>query len=73
MEMRVQMEMQMGMKMTLKVSMALQRQMTKKKQVRSGWLRHPVFPSSSSGSLVDHEDKDNSKAVKTVGVKNHKG
>jgi len=43
------------------------------KQVRSGWLRHPVFPSSSSGSPVDHEDKDKSKAVKTIGVKKRKG
>jgi hypothetical protein len=71
MEMRVQMEMQMGMQMTLKMSMTLQ--MTKKKQVRSGWLRHPVFPSPSSGSLVEHEDKDKSKTEKTIGVKKRKG
>jgi hypothetical protein len=47
--------------------------MTKEKQVRSGWLRHPVFPSPSSGSSVDHEDKDKSKAEKTIGVKKRKG
>ena len=71
--MRVQLGMQMEMLMTLKVSMTLQMQMTKKKQVRTGWLRHPVFPSPSSGSLVEHEDKDKSKTEKTIGVKKRKG
>ena len=71
--MRVQMEMQMGMQMTLKMSLALPMRMTKEKQVRNGWLRHPVFPSPSSGSLVDHENKDKSKAVKAIGVTKHKG